>query len=645
MNLSENKLDIYLQIYDVAKSSSYYLTRTGRPFTFHWLDEETIAVMKANKNNEFQIFIFENLIGEGLQVTAHEGGIEDFFPFAEGFVYLANNLNQERKNRKEKFGNFIHVEEEKSTSSAFYINATKIKRQQLLKNTFNEAIIDLGKFLPETVKIVSIVPSPNNDMIFLNCRCKDDLVFEYDASNFQIQFKSGIISSEPNQVPIISQLNLPQGAKIVAVSPDGSKLLILSKKRDNRDFTQADLWILSHSDLEKPNCQDHMICLTDKFDHDPLTNRIYWTKAGIYFIFWKESRKVIAKLSENGKIEEIDLEGFMPDYWFHVNDAGDVSFPGVSSTSINDVYLSRLTTRGRELTQLTDFNKTVENWDLGTVESIKWTSKDGTEIEGILRKPSNFDHTKKYPILFNIHGGPHAASANVLLEGMDQFYYPVVQFSIKDILVLKINYRGSLGKGQAFKELLVNNVGVGDLWDLESAIDHLINLGYIDETKIGICGGSQGAYISAFAAMHSNRFCAASGCSTLSSWVIYFYGSDMRYSIPFSGSKTYRSGAPFENGMDEIFEKTAPITGLENSNTPMLLQHGEIDERVPLYSSKMLYRALKEKGVQTELFVFPEMGHSINKPRENYAILTQNYRWFLHHFLGEELDFYKDDER
>jgi dipeptidyl aminopeptidase/acylaminoacyl peptidase len=293
---------------------------------------------------------------------------------------------------------------------------------------------------------------------------------------------------------------------------------------------------------------------------------------------------------------------------------------------------------------LTKFNNNVSNWALGTVESIKWTSKDGTEIEGILRKPSNFNPSRKYPLLINIHGGPHHSSANVLLEGMDKFYYPLVQFTNKDILILKPNYRGSLGKGQAFKELLKDNVGVGDLWDLESAIDYLVGLGLVDESKIGACGGSQGAYISAYAAMHSDRFCAVSGCSTLASWFTYFYGSDSRYSIPFSGNESYRNSGPFDEGMIEIFKKTAPINGIKNARTPILLQHGENDERVPLHSSKVIYRSLKEKGIQTELFVYPGMGHSIIKPRENYAVLVQNYRWFLHHLLGEELNFYKDDE-
>ncbi|MFX0015874.1 MAG: alpha/beta hydrolase family protein [Promethearchaeota archaeon] len=653
VNLRENKHNIYCRIHDLEKESSYYLTQTGSPGNFHWINNETLAIMKRTDSDPFQIFIFQGLIGEGFQVTDHAGGVNDFSPFADGFVFIANNPEKdETKRRESRLGNFIHVEEDKSTSSLYYVHTAKMKEyNRIIARSFEDEhkntvkpIFDLGAFLPKPVKIESIIPSPNNDVVFLNCRSKDDLVFEHETSHYRIEFDPEVIFHEASKtIPVVTKIDLPKGAKIVAISPDGAKLLILYKKRDNRDYTQADLWILNTSDVEQSNLKEHLSCITSNLDQDPLSHAIYWTKAGIFITYWDESQVKVARISEAGEVEDIDLHGLMPNLFFHVNDLGFVSFLGFSSTKINDAYLNFPTEVGRRTLPLTHFNDIVANWDLGTVESIKWISKDGTEIEGILRKPRNFDPSRKYPLLLNIHGGPHHSSANALLEAMDKFYYPLVQFSHKDILVLKPNYRGSLGKGQAFKKLLVDNVGVGDLWDLESGIDYLVNQGFIDETKIGACGGSQGAYISAFAAMHSDRFCAVSGCSTLSSWATYFFGSDSRYSIPFSGN-SYRSRGPFDEGMKEIFEKTAPMNGINNARTPVLLQHGEVDERVPLYSSKVIYRALKEKGIHTEFFIYPGMGHSIWKPRENYAVLIQNYRWFLHHLLGEELDFFKDDE-
>lgn len=659
-NLKDNRIERYCYIYDVEKGKSYPLTRTGQALKMRWVSNETLALMKKDYDNEnagFQLFVFENLIGEGLQVTEHEGGIGDFEPFAEGFVYIANNSERDEKNRrKAKLGTFIRAEEETSASSLYYVDPAKIIQEKRLstqstaenQKSLPKSVFELGKLLPGPVKIESVIPSPKGDAVFLNCRSRDDLLFEHETTCFRIQFNPKAIFKESNEKSqVITRIALPKGAKIVAISPDGSKLLIRHKERDSRGYTQADLWVLNLSETEKllenPDIQDHLSRITQNLDRDPFPF-VFWTEAGIFIVYWNESQAVVAQISETGEIKIIDLQGVMPNWFFHVNDTGSISFPGFSSTTLAECYLSRPAKTGRELLSITNHNDEIAHWDLGTVESIRWTSKDGTEIEGILRKPSDFDPNRKYPLLFNVHGGPHATSANILLEGMDQFYYPLIQFSHKDILVIKPNYRGSAGRGQAFKELLVDNLGVGDLWDLESAIDHLASLGFVDETKIGTCGGSQGAYISAFAALHSDRFCAASGCSTLASWYTYWSGSDLRYDIPFSGDQPYRNGGPFEERRKEIYEKTAPISGIDQAKTPLLLQHGENDERVPVYSSKELYRALKEKGVQTELFIYPGMGHAIFRPRENYALLIQNYRWFLHHLLGEELDFFKDDE-
>jgi dipeptidyl aminopeptidase/acylaminoacyl peptidase len=314
-----------------------------------------------------------------------------------------------------------------------------------------------------------------------------------------------------------------------------------------------------------------------------------------------------------------------------------IVFTGASNTTILDLYiLNILNESNTELTRITKCNDFIANWDLGTVESIRWKSKDGTEIEGILRKPSDFDPKKKYPLLFFIHGGPAWVSPNFLLDSMDRYYYPTIQLMHKGVLICMVNYRGSLGRGQWFKELGVDNLGIGDKWDIESCIDYLAKQGFIDEARIGALGWSQGGFISAFLGMHSERFKAVSVGAGVSSWYTFFISSDVRHSLNISGS-------PIEFGKKEIYDKTAPISGIDTANTPMLLQHGQNDQRIGLVSSMELYRSLKDKGIQTELFVYPEAGHGVRKPRHFYSIMVQNYQWFMHHFFGTELDFLKDD--
>jgi dipeptidyl aminopeptidase/acylaminoacyl peptidase len=272
----------------------------------------------------------------------------------------------------------------------------------------------------------------------------------------------------------------------------------------------------------------------------------------------------------------------------------------------------------------------VAAWDLGSVETITWQSRDGVEIEGVLRKPSNFNPRKKYPLVFVVHGGPTWFSADYLLTGEDLCYYPALQFNLKDVLVLKPNYRGSIGRGQAFQELNVNNLGVGDLWDLESAVEHLVGLGWVDPDKVGCMGWSQGGYISAFAGLHSDKFKAVSVGAGISDWYTYHISND----IP-DFTRDYLSGSPFRDRA--LYQKTAPISNLSQAKTPMLIQHGSEYRRVPLSNAMELYRGLKEMGVPVELFIFPGMGHPITKPRENHAVMYQNLNWFSHYLLGEDL--------
>jgi dipeptidyl aminopeptidase/acylaminoacyl peptidase len=285
---------------------------------------------------------------------------------------------------------------------------------------------------------------------------------------------------------------------------------------------------------------------------------------------------------------------------------------------------------GVPVKRLTHFGQAVASWELGTVETIRWQSKDGAEIEGVLRKPMDFDPTRKYPLVFVVHGGPTWFSSSYRLTGEDLAYYPAVQFANREVLVLKPNYRGSIGYGQAFTDLNVNNLGIGDLWDLESAVEYLVALGWVDPERVGCMGWSQGGYISAFAGLHSDKFKAVSVGAGISDWYTYHIAND----IP-DFTIDYLSGSPFRDR--DLYVKTAPISNIANARTPMLIQHGSEDRRVPLSNALELYRGLKEIGTPVELFVFPGMGHPITKPRENHAVMHQNLVWFSHYLLGEEL--------
>ncbi|MGC9397155.1 MAG: alpha/beta hydrolase family protein [Anaerolineae bacterium] len=676
-NWKEDRYERVCYIHDLAAGVTYPLNRTGNVSQMEWVDDQTLAVLKggSGKDDKPQIWLYEGLIGEGWQVTDHKTGVDWFYPFAGGLLFLAADPKRdERKSRADRFGKFTHWEREESARALYYVGLTELREYQARCKAATEdeakdfvlPVVELSHLLPEPLSIRWVVPSlsgdsPTGAVIYLNCWPRDDLVYYHQTRTYAIRLDAPAALAEyvrrekekkaakpaPEQkdeeekedvsyIGEIVRLNLPRDAVVTAVSPDGEKLLLSYKERDNKMYTQSDLWTMDAAAAWQAPDTDAFLAgmsnISASLDQEIMD--LYWTTAGIIGSYVENTHIRMARFGEDGQVVLLDLgDIYLAGLEFNVSVAGRIALIGASACTFPEAYLADLADdedKG-QVRKLTDFGQAVEDWELGTVETIRWTSKDGTEIEGVLRKPAGFDPTKKYPLVFVVHGGPSWFSGEYLLGGEDLSYYPSIQFMQKDVLVLKPNYRGSIGRGQSFLELNVDNLGVGDLWDIESAIDYLDQLGWVDTAHVGCMGWSQGGYISAFAGLHSERFEAVSVGAGISDWYTYHVSND----IPMF-TVDYLSGSPFRDR--GLYIKTAPISNLANAKTPMLIQHGSDDRRVPLSNAMELYRGLQEMDVPVELFVFPGMGHPITKPRENHAVMHQNLAWFSHYLLGEELE-------
>ena len=174
--------------------------------------------------------------------------------------------------------------------------------------------------------------------------------------------------------------------------------------------------------------------------------------------------------------------------------------------------------------RLTDGTAAAAGFQFARRELVRWKSTDGTEIEGILYKPADFNPAKKYALLVAIHGGPVALDQPTLRPDR---YYPIEQFVARGALVLRPNYRGSAGYGAKFRALPVRNLGIGDAADIVYGVDYLIGKGFIDPDRVGAMGWSEGGYISAFLATTSNRFAAVSVGAGVSDWTAYYVHTDI----------------------------------------------------------------------------------------------------------------------
>jgi dipeptidyl aminopeptidase/acylaminoacyl peptidase len=302
------------------------------------------------------------------------------------------------------------------------------------------------------------------------------------------------------------------------------------------------------------------------------------------------------------------------------------AFTVASETQLPEVAVSALEPfRPRMLTEMT---AQTAGWTLGPVSLVRWKSSDGTEIEGVLHKPADFQPGQRRPLLVVIHGGPTGISRAVTAPG--HRYYPIEIFLSKGALVLEPNYRGSAGYGGAFRALNVRNLGVGDMADVMSGVDALVAQGLADPDRLGVMGWSQGGYISAFLATNTDRFKAISVGAGISDWMTYYVNTDI---TPFT--RQYLHATPWDD--PAIYAKTSPITNVRQAKTPTLIQHGENDKRVPIPNAYQLFRGLRDVGVPTRMIVYAGFGHGINKPRSNRAVLQHNLDWFSHYVWGEPL--------
>ncbi len=673
-NWKENCFEYVCYVHDVTTGATHIVNRTGSVSQMEWVDDRTLALLKRElgEDDKAQVWLYEDLIGEGWAVTGHKTGVEWLKPFAGGLLFRARDPERdESKPRTDRFGAFTHFEQEESASALYYVGIDEQRRYRAQTKAVTEdeakalvePVVELSRLLDERLSIQEVVPSPAGDAVYLNCRRRDDLVYLRDTSTYRIDLDAGAALAgyvarqeakrekddtadwaEPKDATEaddaaylgeIIRLNLPQSAFVAAVSPDGDSLLVGHRGRDPKMYTRLDLWTIdaaiARETKDAVGFLAHMRNITSSLDRQVI--EWHWVESGIYVSYVDGTACRVAHLTPGGETTPLDLGDLFPQYAsFHVCRDGLIGLVGASAQTHPEACLAEPSGDGSHwrVTRLTEYGRAVEDWDLGTVETIRWTSKDGTEIEGVLRKPAGFDPQGTYPLVFVVHGGPRWFSPAQLLSDEDQLYYPTAQFAHKGILVVKPNYRGSLGRGQAFAELNVNNLGVGDLWDLESAVDHLAKLGWVDPERVGCMGWSQGGYISAYAGLRSDRFAAVSVGAGIADWYTYHISND----IP-DFTVDYLSGSPFRDR--HLYAETAPISNLSRAKTPALIQHGTEDRRVPMSNATELYRGLKEMGVPVHLFVYPGMAHPITKPRQNHAVMHQNIAWFSHYLLGEEL--------
>lgn len=255
--------------------------------------------------------------------------------------------------------------------------------------------------------------------------------------------------------------------------------------------------------------------------------------------------------------------------------------------------------------------------NVAEVEELWWESSfDQRKIQGWLVKPPNYDPSKKYPLILEIHGGPFSSYGSV-------FSAEIQLYAAQGYLVLYTNPRGSTSYGEEFGNLIHHDYPNHDYDDLMSGVDEVIKKGIVDENNMFVTGGSGGGVLSAWIVGKTDRFAAAVVAKPVINWysfVLYADGVGFFYKYWFPNK-------PWEDPSSYL--KRSPLSYVGNISTPTMLLTGEEDYRTPIAESEQFYAALKLEKVETAMVRIPGASHGIaNKPSNLIAKIASVLAWF-----------------
>jgi dipeptidyl aminopeptidase/acylaminoacyl peptidase len=259
-------------------------------------------------------------------------------------------------------------------------------------------------------------------------------------------------------------------------------------------------------------------------------------------------------------------------------------------------------------------------------DRLEWTAPDGQSIDGMVFYPHDYVAGRKYPLVVQTHGGP--ASSDKFGWGSRLSYGQVL--TGKGFVVLRPNYRGSTGYGNAFLRDMVGGYFRHAHLDVMAGVDALVSRGIADPDRLVAMGWSAGGHMTNKLITFTDRFKAASSGAGAANWVSMYAQSDIRsYRTPWFGGTPWQARAPID-----LYWEQSPLKYVSQVKTPTIFFVGQDDPRVPLPQSVEMYRAIKSLGVPTHLYVAPREGHGWQELRHQLAKFNAEMAWFAKYALN-----------
>jgi acylaminoacyl-peptidase len=450
--------------------------------------------------------------------------------------------------------------------------------------------------------------SADGKALFFSANLNEDLIAEPANSEIhQLDLSDGSIKTltdrfGPDSNPVLS--------------PDGKMIAYTGNDDSFQGYQVTNLYIMNTDGSGVKN-------LTADLDRDAGDPQWESNGKGIYFQYSEKGGVKVGHVTLLGKIRTV-VEGLGG------LDLGRPYNAGSYSVSTNNRFAYTLGGAhpadlavwvDGNVKQITAVNDDVFSYrEIGKVEEIGWKSSfDQLDIQGWIVTPPNFDPSKKYPFILEIHGGPFAMYGN-------SFSYEVQAYAAAGYVVLYTNPRGSTGYGQEFGNSIHHDYPNHDYDDLMSGVDAVIEKGYIDTKNLFVTGGSGGGVLTAWIIGKTNRFKAAVVAKPVINWTSFVLHADN----PAFFAKYWFGALPWED--IENYWRRSPLSLVGNVKTPTMLLTGEKDFRTPISESEQYYAALKLVGVEAAMVRIPNASHGlVNRPSMLMSKSASILSWFNHY--------------
>jgi dipeptidyl aminopeptidase/acylaminoacyl peptidase len=449
-----------------------------------------------------------------------------------------------------------------------------------------------------------------------------------------------VVNSHGGEVRTVASIDGPISK--LSLSPDGRHIAFVGDiEREGtvlRSYSQPDLFVTSVEPGSTPKN------LTAAYDYDiegavggdqapPRGNtpsRPYWSPDGrnVFVVSAEEGRTNLKRVDvETGKVTALTDGNFDLFSYHATGDASKVAVLISTPTDIGDLFLVDGTSG--KMRQITHINgELFARINLTEPEMIWYKSFDGRRIQAWVQRPPDFQPGKKYPMILDIHGGPHSAYGYT-------FDHEFQWMAAKGYVVLYPNPRGSTSYGQDFGNVIQYRYPGDDFKDLMAGVDEVIARGWVDPEKLAVTGGSGGGVLTNWTVGHTDRFKAGVSQRSIADWAGWWYAADIIVPAWFHG-------APWESEAD--FKARSPITYIDKIQTPLMLIEGESDLRTPpADGGEQMFRALRYLKKPTAMIRFPGESHELSrsgKPVHRVERLQHIVAWFDKYVQGQEIHTY-----